>query len=116
MDTGIMREIDKTSLENAIRTRIRRLDIILDAGNPHAHAEHEQRQDESARLDNLSHAPVDAALMELAKKERARLKENLDWINEVDAGSCEECGCDIPIQRLLAVPTTRRCIKCASGS
>lgn len=108
-----MRSSDRTSLENAIRTRIRRLDIILDDGQQDNAYGDGQQQDESERLDKLNHAPVDAALMELARNERARLRSNLDWINEDDAGFCEECGCDIPIQRLLAVPTTRRCVKCA---
>ena len=110
-----MREIDKISLEHVIRTRIRRLDIILDTGKHDSAYEQEQQHDESARLDNLNNASVDSALMKLAEIERARLKNNLDWINEVDAGICDECGCAIPIQRLLAVPTTRLCIKCAAG-
>lgn len=111
-----MRDIEKFSLENAIRTRIRRLDIILDAGRNNGSFEQGQENDESVRLDKLSHAPVDSALMDLAQRERARLKDNLDWVHEVDAGTCEGCGCEIPIQRLLAVPTTRRCVKCADNN
>lgn len=108
-----MRNSDRASLENAIKTRIRRLDIILDTDNGESVYEQSQHHDESARLDKLSHAPVNAALMDLAKLEMARLKDNLTWINEDEAGYCEDCGCEIPIQRLLAVPTTRRCVKCA---
>jgi RNA polymerase-binding transcription factor DksA len=110
-----MREIDKISLEHAIRTRIRRLDIILDTGKHDSAYEQEQQHDESARLDNLNNTSMDSALMKIAEIERARLKDNLGWIDEGEAGICEECGCDIPIQRLLAVPTTRLCIKCAAG-
>lgn len=108
-----MRNSDRMSLENAIKTRIRRLDIILDAEKSESAYEQNQQHDESVRLDKLNHAPVDAALMDLAKLERVRLKDNLNWINEDEAGICEECGCEIPIQRMLAVPTTRRCVKCA---
>lgn len=104
---------EKLCLENAIRTRIKRLDIILDGEIHNPAYKQDQQHDESVRLDNFSHAPVDAALTDLAKMERERLKDNLGWIKENDAGICEECGCNIPIQRLLAVPTTRRCVKCA---
>jgi DnaK suppressor protein len=109
----IMRDSDRVSLENAIRTRIKRLNIILDSLNRDVSDKRDQQYDESVRLDNLNHAPVDTALVEQARLERARLKDNLGWINEDDAGLCELCGCVIPIQRLLAVPTTRRCVKCA---
>lgn len=108
-----MRDSDRMSLESAIRTRIKRLDIILDSVNRDASDKIDQQYDESVRLDNLNHAPVDAALVDHARLERARLKDNLGWINEIDAGLCEVCGSEIPIQRLLAVPTTRRCVKCA---
>ena len=36
-------------------------------------------------------------------------KDQWSWADEV---RCEDCGCEIPIQRLAAVPGTTRCIKC----
>ena len=30
-------------------------------------------------------------------------------------GTCERCGAEIPLERLLARPVARRCVRCAAG-
>ena len=54
----------------------------------------------------------------LQDREQSRLKgiENaLQRVDSDDFGYCEECGEDISIKRLLAVPLTRMCINCQSN-
>jgi len=54
----------------------------------------------------------------LQDREQSRLKgiENaLQRMESDDFGYCEECGEDISIKRLLAVPLTRMCINCQSN-
>jgi len=45
----------------------------------------------------------------------AELRAVLARMEGDEFGVCDDCGEDIAPQRLLAVPTTRRCIGCARG-
>lgn len=112
-----MRDFDRNLLIDKINAKIDRLKIILKSADViEQQSKKEMQYDESVRLDNLSQQSVDANIYILAEQELSQLKANLKWLEGEDAGMCEECGCDIPIRRLLAVPTTRRCIKCARDS
>ncbi len=51
----------------------------------------------------------------LNDREREKLRnidEALLRIEDGDYGICEECGCDIPIGRLRAMPFAHYCVKC----
>ena len=110
-----MNDTDRKLMIDKINARIDRLKFILNSGNINEEKNNKEVQhDESVRLDNLSQQPVDANLYVLAEQELSQLKANLKWLEGDDAGICEECGCEIPLKRLLAVPETRRCISCAS--
>ncbi|MFP5391191.1 MAG: TraR/DksA family transcriptional regulator [Gammaproteobacteria bacterium] len=53
--------------------------------------------------------------MALLGQEQGLLRDIDSAIERQRAGAanvCEECGCDIPFERLLAVPTARTCVKC----
>jgi RNA polymerase-binding protein DksA len=55
------------------------------------------------------------ALLERAQQ---RVHELDDALERVDAGAygrCEQCGREIPPERLTAVPTARTCVDCASA-
>lgn len=56
---------------------------------------------------------IDSQLHKVERRELARLKENLEWLESEDGGCCDHCGCEIPFPRLEAVPTTRLCVNCA---
>lgn len=104
---------EKKLLERAITIRLERLSTIL-AANREAQ-DSGPVQDESARLDELSHIPVDETLMNIAKEEQSQLMRNLEWLDSDEAGLCRECGEQIPIERLVTVPTTRYCVACAKS-
>jgi len=112
-----MREVDRNLLVERINLRTERLKTILKNGG---HSEQQDikdmQNDESARTDQHSRQPVDANLYALARQELDQLNANLKWLEGDNAGNCEVCGCSVPMNRLLAVPTTRKCINCASGS
>jgi len=107
----MMNNKQRNLLEKSIGSRLQRLQTILAAND--SHRQGDLLEDESARLDNLSHIPVDEALMNIALTEKKRLQDNLQWIQTDDAGLCQQCDAEIPIQRLLTVPTTRYCVVCA---
>jgi RNA polymerase-binding transcription factor DksA len=109
---------DKELVAHAIEQQIQRLEIILKKGKliDDNQAAKKLHEDESARLDNLVQQPIDDALLNMARLELSELKYNLDSLENDDAGDCGECGSDIPVKRLLAVPTTRKCVNCAVGT
>ncbi|HUH38174.1 MAG TPA: TraR/DksA C4-type zinc finger protein [Spongiibacteraceae bacterium] len=105
---------ERQQLHNRIASRLAELSQILDQTEPTTAALAASHDDESARLETLSHAPVDEALLRNGRDERQRLEANLEWLHGDDAGLCTACDRTIPLARLLAVPTTRLCIHCAS--
>ncbi|WP_353115573.1 TraR/DksA family transcriptional regulator [Nitratidesulfovibrio sp.] len=42
------------------------------------------------------------------------LRATLERLDDEDFGYCDDCGNEIPAARLLAVPTTTRCVHCMS--
>ncbi|WP_226038183.1 TraR/DksA C4-type zinc finger protein [Aquibacillus saliphilus] len=53
----------------------------------------------------------DIALNEHAEREMKDISVALQAIEKGTYGKCEECGVEISAERLLAMPTTRRCIE-----
>lgn len=43
------------------------------------------------------------------------LRATLERLDDEDFGYCDDCGNEIPAARLLAVPTTTRCVHCMSA-
>ncbi len=109
-----MNEPERKTLIAIIEKKIKRLNVILENGNESEQHAEDLQHDESARLDRLNHQMVDDNLYLAAKQELTQLNANLDWLNSPVAGECEKCNCEIPIRRLIAVPTTRRCVNCTS--
>ncbi len=70
--------------------------------------------DEAAKLDQLASAEVDSAVATWAARDLRALKENLAWLDSEEGGFCDVCGEEIASARLLALPTTRVCVGCAS--
>ena len=68
-------------------------------------------QDESARLKNQTRE-VDAVLTTLDAEELARIERALDAMAAGDYGLCDECGCQIPFERLKIEPMTQHCVAC----
>ena len=71
-------------------------------------------QDESARLKNQTRE-VDAVLTTLDAEELARIERALDAMAAGDYGLCDECGCQIPFERLKIEPMTQHCVACKSA-
>jgi RNA polymerase-binding transcription factor DksA len=46
-------------------------------------------------------------------QDAAALRQNLADLDDNDFGACEQCGCPIGLERLVALPATRRCVQCA---
>ena len=73
----------------------------------------QQADDQAATLDLTVSSMVESTMLDSARAEIKRLEHNLLRLDSEDAGVCEQCGCDIPLPRLNAVPDTRLCVTCA---
>ena len=71
-------------------------------------------QDESARLKNQTRE-VDSVLTTLDAQELSRIDRALEAMEAGDYGLCDECGCNIPFERLKIEPMTQHCVACKSA-
>jgi len=55
---------------------------------------------------------LSSQLAEVESRELARIEHALQLMREGEFGTCEECGCNIPMARLQALPYATLCIKC----
>ncbi len=104
-----MNNTELQTLDKQIRSRINKLRSLLAEESTEA-VKNEENVDS---YDEKVAAAVDRQITEKEKQELVRLTANLRWLDSNEAGSCEQCDCEIPYARLLAMPTTRLCIKCA---
>lgn len=55
---------------------------------------------------------ISSQLAEVESRELARIENALQRMRDGEYGLCEECGCNIPMARLNALPYATMCIKC----
>jgi RNA polymerase-binding protein DksA len=55
---------------------------------------------------------VDAALVDRQVNEMREVEATLKRLAELDFGDCVECGGEIGFERLMALPTAERCVRC----
>ena len=64
-----------------------------------------------AALDSVQDE-ISSQLAEVESRELARIENALQRMREGQYGTCEVCGCNIPMARLNALPYATLCIKC----
>ncbi len=69
--------------------------------------------DDITRMDSIVTKSVNDAALASSKSRFASLEYALKRIDEQDFGFCYECGEEIPMPRLMAMPETIHCIHCA---
>jgi RNA polymerase-binding protein DksA len=57
---------------------------------------------------------VGAAIVDRQVDEIREVEAALKRLAELDFGDCVDCGEEISFERLMASPTTRRCVRCQS--
>ncbi len=55
---------------------------------------------------------ITSQLIEVESRELARIEKALEKMQAGTYGVCEECGADIPLTRLYALPYATLCIRC----
>lgn len=55
---------------------------------------------------------IDTALVDRQINEMRELEISLKYLSELEFGDCIDCGNEIGFDRLIAYPSTQRCIQC----
>lgn len=66
------------------------------------------------RMDAINNKSVVDAAIRQAEDKLSKLKHVLNKLGTDDFGKCSRCGGSIPIQRILIMPESAYCVKCAS--
>ncbi|NDV22679.1 TraR/DksA C4-type zinc finger protein [Desulfovibrio sp. JC022] len=67
-----------------------------------------------SRLDTMLNQGINKSSIAQSRQRILNLEDTLNRLeNDPFFGECEECGEDIPIARLLALPESRYCVHCA---
>ena len=66
-----------------------------------------------SRMDAINNKSINEAQLRKAEDKLKRLKQVSDKVDEADFGKCAKCNGQIPIQRIMLVPQSRFCVKCA---
>lgn len=108
-----MDALELRKLKSMIERRMQQLQGEIAEAKSLSSKKLEQDDDPSADLDLTISSSVDEKVLADHKSELKRLSRNLLWLDGEDAGLCRDCDCEIPVNRLLAVPDTQVCINCA---
>ena len=66
-----------------------------------------------SRMDAINNKSVVEAALRKAEEKLNKLKLVLDKVDDADFGICIRCGEPIPIGRVLLMPQSRNCVRCA---
>ena len=67
-----------------------------------------------SRMDAINNKAINDNALGKKNQQLEGLEDALENIDEPDFGKCISCGVSIPIGRILWVPESRICVKCAS--
>ena len=66
------------------------------------------------RMDSLNDQGISQAALQRHREKLYKLEQALEQVNRPDFGDCAICGRPIPVERLMALPESTRCVTCAS--
>ena len=66
-----------------------------------------------SRMDAINNKSVVEAALRTSKRKLSKLKIALSKINNSDFGKCSMCKNPIPAARLMFLPESSRCVRCA---
>ena len=66
-----------------------------------------------SRMEAIGSKSINEATLESARSKLAKLKYAIASIDKEDFGICMDCGEPIPVARIMIVPESNFCVKCA---
>nr|WP_035721845.1 TraR/DksA C4-type zinc finger protein [Gracilibacillus boraciitolerans] len=114
--------MDQSQLEQCKQELLSRREVLVKHVEDHFGQSLEHSKESTSELSNYDNHPGDTAtelferekdnaLNEHAEQEIKDIQIALQAIEKGVYDHCEQCGATIPTERLLAMPTTRRCIQ-----
>ena len=67
-----------------------------------------------SRMDAINNKSVNEAALRSAETKLRNIEISLEKSEDPDFGKCRQCGYDIPVGRLIVMPGSTRCVRCAS--
>jgi DnaK suppressor protein len=105
---GLIRTV-REAVERRLATSSQSVSAELDQL---AQAERHHLADVDDLAGNGTPEELTLALLELGAEELDPLRQALARIDEGTYGACEDCGGEVPDERLLALPFAARCVRC----
>ncbi len=66
-----------------------------------------------SRMDAIQSKSINEASLRQAEDRLNKLKYAYSRVGAPDFGKCNNCGCNIPLQRIYLVPESPYCVNCA---
>jgi DnaK suppressor protein len=101
----------KQSIENSILTTQDTIASLKELTKP---ISPENAIGRVSRMDAINNKSVNEAALRNLTNKLALLKAALQRVNQQSFGLCISCNQPIPIQRILLMPQSNRCVNCAS--
>ena len=68
------------------------------------------------RMEAINSKSINEAALNKARRRLAKLENALEAIDDPDYGLCRQCEEPIPFARLLILPDSEMCVKCAEAA
>ena len=109
-----MNKEDKQDIKKRILEELKKTEeLILDYKESTKPISPENAIGRVSRMDAINNKSVVEAALRKAEEKLKKLKLVLDKVNDADFGLCMRCGNPIPIGRILLMPQSRNCVRCA---
>ena len=66
------------------------------------------------RMESLNDQGISLAALQQHREKLYKLEQALEQVNRPDFGDCAICGRPIPLERLMTLPESTKCVNCAS--
>ena len=104
------RQVLKKKIEEAIAKMNTELERLEDATKP---ISPENSIGRVSRMDAINNKSVSEAALRSARRKMSSLRLALTKIDSPDFGNCSRCKQPIPPARLMYMPESTRCVRCA---
>ena len=109
-----MNKVEKQDIKKRILEELKKTEeAILDYKESTKPISPENAIGRVSRMDAINNKSVVEAALRKAEEKLNKLKLVLNKVDDADFGICIRCGEPIPIGRVLLMPQSRNCVRCA---
>ena len=109
-----MNKVEKQDIKNRILEELKKTEeAILDYKESTKPISPENAIGRVSRMDAINNKSVVEAALRKAEEKLNKLRLVLNKVDDADFGICIRCGEPIPIGRVLLMPQSRNCVRCA---